>query len=109
GMAVVFGWGLYILGWTLKVTVIEGKPILRDPPMSWAAGLVTDLLFFGVYFGFSGGCILAGARLLRALWRHHDSEPEVVPAPRPRGDILTLRRPGFPFIPFGLLVALVGW
>ena len=28
GMAVVFGWGLYILGWTLKVTVIDGKPIL---------------------------------------------------------------------------------
>jgi hypothetical protein len=109
GMTMVFGWGLYFVGLILKDAVIDGEPMQWDPPMSWTARLVMYLLFFGVYFGFSGGCILAGARLLRALWRHHDSEPEVVPAPRPRGDILTLRRPGFPFIPFGLLVALVGW
>jgi hypothetical protein len=108
-MAVLFGWGLYVLGWSLKVTVIDGKPLLRDPPMNWAGGLVTDLLFFGVYFGFSGGCVLAGASLLRALWRHHDAEPEVVPAPRPRGDILTVRKPDFLFTPFCLLVASVGW
>jgi beta-phosphoglucomutase-like phosphatase (HAD superfamily) len=41
GMAVVFGWGLYILGWTLKVTVIDGKPILRCAPVVQGHRLVS--------------------------------------------------------------------
>jgi hypothetical protein len=110
GMTTVFGWGLYGLGLSLKYTVIDGKSNLwGDQPMSWTASLVADLLFFGIYLGFSGGCILAGAQLMRALWRHHGAEPEVVSAPRPRRDILTIKRPGFPFTPFCTLVAFVGW
>jgi hypothetical protein len=110
GMTALFGWGLYGLGLTLKYTVIDGKSSLwGDQPMSWTASLVTDLLFFGIYLGFGGGCILAGSKLMRAVWRHHDAEPENIPAPRPRGDVLIIRRPGFPFNPFCILVAFVGW
>jgi hypothetical protein len=106
----LFGWGLYVAGLSLNLTVIEGKSSLwGDQPMSWTASLVTELLFFGIYFGFAGGCILAGAKLMRALGRHHDAEPEVVPAPRPRDDILIVRRPGFPFTPFCICVAFTGW
>jgi hypothetical protein len=109
GMTLVFGWGLYFVGLILKAAVIDGKPMQWDPPMSWAARLVMYLVFFGIYLGFSGGCILAGAKLMRALGRHHDAEPEVVPAPSPRGDILTIRKPDFLLTPFCLLVAFVGW
>ena len=77
--------------------------------MSWTASLVTDLLFFGVYFGFSGGCILAGAKLMRRPLAPSRRGAGGRPSPRPRGDILIIRRPGFPFIPFCILVALVGW
>jgi hypothetical protein len=110
GIAVLLGFTSYVMILSLGPLIIEGQPVFwGNQPMSWTASLVTELVFFGICLGFGGGCLIAGVKLLRAIWRHRGTEPEVLPGPRPRGDILVIRRNGFPFTPFFSLVAFVGW
>ncbi len=107
-MAAIFVFGLFGFSWSIKSTVIDGKSSsLNGIPLSWGASLSLDLAFFGVYLGFSAGCVAFGVKGLRSLMRR--SGEEVIPVPPLRGSAITVRKMSAFFVCFFLLFLAIGW